>query len=118
MVVRRLAAPTLVLHDPRAGLRISQGPIEDSAFEQFVENILESNGEVAPAPAGIDTADSVEHLADGDGGDPMTPVSDGIQKGGDPGLGPWSYHFGNGTLAKRPRERRGHSFLRENGSGF
>ncbi len=83
MAAGHLAAPALVLHDPRANLRIRCRPRDEPALEQIVEKILEPVGEFALAPAGIDPADPVENLPDGDGSDAPPLVGDGIEKGGD-----------------------------------
>ena len=119
MVVERLAAPALVLHDPRAGLRVGQGPLDDPILEQLVDKVLEPVGEVAPSPAGLEPADTVQHLPDGDGSKADALVGDRIEKGGDPRLGLRPHHFGNDVRVDQPRQRGGHSSSsRENDSGW
>ena len=65
MVVERLPAAALFLHDPRACLCIGQGPLDDPVLEPIVVKILEPVGEAAPSPAGGEPADTVEDLPDG-----------------------------------------------------
>ena len=90
-------------------LRIGQGPLDNPVLEQLVENILEPVGEVAPSPAGIESADTVEHLPDGDGGEADALVGDRIEKGGDPRFGLRPHHLGDDVRVDEPREPGGHS---------
>ena len=113
MVVERLPGPALFFHDPRACLRIGRGPLDDPVLEQLVDKVLESVGEVAPSPAGV------EQLPDGDGGEAGTLVVDRIEKGSDPRLGPRTHHFGDDVRVNQARQRGGHSSSsRINDSGW
>ncbi len=119
MVVERLPAPALFFHDPRACLRIGQGPLDDPVLEQLVDKVLEPVSEVAPSPAGVEPADAVEHLQDGDGGEAKALVGNRIEKSPDPRLGPRSHHFGDDIRVYKLRERCSHSSSsRENDSGW
>lgn len=51
-VVKRLAAPSLFLHYPRASTGVGQCPVDDATLEQFVDKVLEPFGQTAPAAAG------------------------------------------------------------------
>ena len=58
MIVERLPAPALFFHETRARLRIGQRPVDDPVFEEFVEKIVEANGEALAAPAGSEAGPS------------------------------------------------------------
>ena len=53
MVVWGLTLPSLGFHDESAGPRVGQGPIQDSVFEEVVQDALESLSEIVSAPSGI-----------------------------------------------------------------
>ena len=64
MIVECFSAPALFLHDPRACLCISQGPLDNPVLEQLVEKVLEPIGEVATASVMSQATDAIEYLPD------------------------------------------------------
>ena len=67
VVVERFASPTLLFHDLRARSGVVGGPTEYALVEALVQDVPKPGGKALAPLTGIETADAVQDLPDGDG---------------------------------------------------
>ena len=109
VIVERLSAPSLLLHDPCASLGVGLCPIDNAVLEQLVEKIVDPVGKTTSASPGCQTANSIQYLPDGDGREPEAVIGNRVEKGRDPLLRARPHHPGNDVGIHEPGKRSGHA---------